>query len=201
MIPQEGIIKFMFDWKKKPLPRTVEISELISYRNKLYNIGLIGADKEGIGFGNISVLIKSSGEFVISASDTGRIKSARRFHFSLVHSVSAKYNFVSCTGMKPASSESMTHDIFYKLSPEIKCVIHVHSSKLWKKLMNKVPTTSKNISYGTPEMAYDIKRLWTQHDLKEKKILVMKGHKNGLIVFGDSIKSAYNTLLFFINGY
>jgi len=201
MIPNEGVIKFKFDWKKEPLPRSVDISELISYRNKLYNIGLIGADKEGIGFGNISVLIKPSGEFVISASDTGRIKSARRFHFSLVQSVSIKDNFVSCIGMKPASSESMTHDIIYKLSPEVKSVLHVHSFRLWKKLMNKVPMTSKNISYGTSEMAYDIKRLWTQHDLKEKKILVMKGHTNGLIVFGDSLKSAYNTLLFFIHGY
>ena len=201
MIPNEGVIKFKFDWKKEPLPRSVDISELISYRNKLYNIGLIGADKEGIGFGNISVLIKPSGEFVISASDTGRIKSARRFHFSLVQSVSIKDNFVSCIGMKPASSESMTHDIIYKLSPEVKSVLHVHSFRLWKKLMNKVPMTSKNISYGTSEMAYDIKRLWTQHDLKEKKILVMKGHKNGLIVFEDSLKLEYKTLLFFINGY
>ena len=201
MNPHEGVIKFKFDWKKKPLPRSLDISELISYRNKLYNLGLIGADKDGIGFGNISVLLKPQSGFVISASDTGKIKSARRYHFSLVHSVSTKNNFVSCTGMKPASSESMTHDIIYKLSPEIKSVIHVHSIKLWKKLLNKVPMTADNIFYGTPEMAYEIKRLWSQHELKEKKILVMKGHKNGLVVFGDSTKSAFNTLISFKKRY
>jgi L-ribulose-5-phosphate 4-epimerase len=101
--------------------------------------------------------------------------------------------------MKVASSESMTHNIIYNLSTEIKCVIHVHNLRLWKKLLNKVPTTAKNISYGTPEMANDIKRLWKNYDLKNKKILVMAGHKGGLVIFGESIESAYNLLMEYFN--
>lgn len=194
---QEGVIKFNYEWKKKSLPSSLNIRELISIRNKLHRHGLIGADKDGIGYGNISTLYKPSGEFIISGSDTGRIKTARKYHFSIVHSVSAKRNFVSCSGMKASSSESMTHDIIYKLSPEIKCVIHVHNLKLWNKLLGKVPTTPKNTFYGTPKMAYEVKRLWKKKDLKEKKILVMGGHKEGLIIFGESIKSAYNLLMDF----
>ena len=195
MNEQEGVIKFNYKWEKKPLPSSLDIHELVSYRNKLYKHKLIGADKDGIGYGNISVMHKPAGTFIISASDTGSIKTASKYHFSLVHSVSAKKNFVSCSGMKPASSESMTHDIIYKLSPEIKCVIHVHSLKLWNKLLNKVPTTPKSILYGTPELAYEVKRLWEKKDLKEKRILVMGGHKEGLIVFGESIAAAYNLLM------
>ncbi len=195
----EGVIKFIYYWKKKPLPSNLNFSELVTYRNKLFGNGLIGADKNGNSYGNISALYKSSNKFIISGSDTGKIKSARKYHFSLVHSVDVKKNFVSCTGMKVASSESMTHNIIYNLSPGIKSVIHVHNLKLWKKLLNKVPTTAKNIHYGTPEMAFNIKHLWVQSDLKEKKILVMSGHKGGLVVFGNNIESSYNLLMEYIN--
>lgn len=191
---KEGIIKFKYKWNMKPLPSSLDIHELISYRNKLYGLGLIGVDKEGIGYGNISVLHNPTGSFIISASDTGRIKVARKFHFTIVHSVSSIKNFVSCTGMKPASSESMTHDVIYKLSTDIKCVIHIHNLKLWKRLFNKVPTSSANIPYGTPEMALEVKRLWLKTNLKEKKFLVMGGHKEGLIIFGNNIESVFNLL-------
>lgn len=191
----EGVIKFNYKWIKKPLPDTLNTGKLVTYRNKLYGYGLIGADKYGIGFGNISVLYKSSGKFIISGSDTGKIKTVRKHHFSLIHSVDVNNNFVSCTGMKVASSESMTHSIIYNLSSKIKCVIHVHNLRLWKKLINKVPTTDKRVSYGTPEMVYEIKRLWINSDLKKKKIIVMAGHKSGIIVFGESVESAYNLLM------
>jgi ribulose-5-phosphate 4-epimerase/fuculose-1-phosphate aldolase len=194
----EGVIKFNYDWKKKSLPASINISKLIKYRNKLYTYGLIGADKCGVGYGNISASYKA-GKFIVSGSDTGRIKSLRKYHFCLVNSVNVKKNFVSCAGMKAASSESMTHYIIYNLSTEIKCVIHIHNLRLWKKLLNKVPTTAMNVSYGTREMAIDIKRLWNNSDLKEKKILVMHGHKGGLVVFGKSIEDTYGFLRYYLS--
>ena len=191
---KEGVIKFHLDWKKKLLPENVNISELVMFRNMLASRGLIGSDKNGIGYGNISVREKS-GKFIISGSGTGKVKSARKFHFTLVNDADIGRNTVVCSGLYPASSESITHYMIYKLSDDIKCVIHVHNMKLWKKLINRVPTTSEKITYGTPEMAYDIRRLWNKSGLKEKKILVMAGHEGGLIVFGESIKEAYNILM------
>ena len=32
---KEGVIKFNYDWKKKPLPASLDIGELVKYRNKL----------------------------------------------------------------------------------------------------------------------------------------------------------------------
>ncbi|MFZ4591856.1 MAG: class II aldolase/adducin family protein [Ignavibacteria bacterium] len=269
---KEGVIKFKYELKKKALSASLDIGELVKYRNKLrccterflpqssqstqrrdflglemkdekinkgmergFSMdkrflpqssstaadsqrrdflgleirkdnselpvyGLIGADENGVGYGNISVRYKTSRQFIISASDTGKIKRARRFHFTMVNSVDIKKNFVSCTGMRAASSESMTHDIIYNLSSGIKCVIHVHNRRLWKKLLNKVPTTSKSISYGTSEMANDIRRLWVNSDLKEKRILVMAGHEGGLVVFGESIEEAYSLIMEYFNG-
>ncbi|MCX6158741.1 MAG: class II aldolase/adducin family protein [Ignavibacteriae bacterium] len=197
---KEGVIKFNYDWKKKALPASLDIGELVRYRNKLFSYGLIGADENGIGFGNISVRYMSSGKFNISASNTGKIKRAGKYHFTMVNSVDVKKNFVSCTGMMVASSESMTHDIIYNLSSGIKCVIHVHNLRLWKKFLNKVPTTSKTISYGTPEMANDIRRLWVKSDLKEKRILAMAGHEGGLVVFGESLEEAYSLIMKYFNG-
>lgn len=195
---KDGVIKYNCEWKKKPLPENLNISELIKYRNKLYTHGLIGSDKNGIGYGNISTRYNPTGKFIISASATGNLKSARKLHFTLVNSVDTKKNFVSCTGMKAASSESMTHSIIYTLSPNIKSVIHIHNLRLWKKLLNKVPTTTKDITYGTPEMGNDIKRLWLTSELKQKKIIIMSGHKTGIIVFSESIASAYNLLMEYI---
>jgi ribulose-5-phosphate 4-epimerase/fuculose-1-phosphate aldolase len=195
---KEGIIKFQLDWKKKPLPKNLNLSELVMFRNMLAAHGLISSDKNGIGYGNISVL-KKPGVFIISGSGTGLVKSARKFHFTLVKNADVKKNLIACTGLYPASSESITHYMIYKLSPAVKSVIHVHNMSLWNKLLKKVPATSERITYGTQEMAYEIRRLWNKSGLKEKKILIMGGHEGGLIVFGESIKEAYNLLMGYYN--
>ena len=61
--------------------------------------------------------------------------------------------------------------------------------------MYKVSTTEKNVSYGTPEMAKEIIRLFKQDNLIDKKILVMSGHEEGIISFGANLEEAANILL------
>lgn len=74
----EGYIKYQSDWiKSTPLPYTA-IQELNFWRAKLYQLGLLGAYANGIGFGNISQRWGTQdGLFVISGSTTGN-RSARR---------------------------------------------------------------------------------------------------------------------------
>lgn len=194
---KEGVIKFNLIWKKKPIPASVNISEIVIYRNKLYRLGLIGVTKQGIGFGNISIFNKDIGKIIISGSGTGDIKRANRNHFSIIDSVSTRTNTVKCSGLHAASSESITHYTIYRLSKKINCVIHIHNSELWKKLKNILPSTNKDAAYGTPEMSYEIKRLWKETDLKKKKIIVMKGHKDGIISFGENLNEAVNILNYF----
>ena len=71
-------------------------------------------------------------------------------------------------------------------------------NQLWERLINKIPTTSPEAEYGTPEIARDIIRLFKETDVKEKKILVMGGHKEGIISFGKDLDEAGNVLLSYL---
>jgi hypothetical protein len=66
---------------------------------------------------------------------------------------------------------------------------------LWTALLNQAPTSSKAVDYGTPEMAYEIARLFKVTDVRTRKILVMAGHKGGILVFGRNLEEAFGVLM------
>src|SRR5258707_13973147 len=70
-------------------------------------------------------------------------------------------NWLRYEGAAIPSSESLTHASIYQSNSTISAVIHCHDSVLWRTLLDRVPTTSKPVPYGTPEMAYEIMRLFT----------------------------------------
>ena len=49
--------------------------------------------------------------------------------------------------------------------------------------------------YGTPEMAYEIARLFDTTDLRSREILVMGGHESGIVTFGKNLKDAFEVLM------
>jgi hypothetical protein len=49
--------------------------------------------------------------------------------------------------------------------------------------------------YGTSEMAYEIIRLFEIRDVRSKKILVMAGHRGGIVAFGKDLEDAFNVLM------
>jgi hypothetical protein len=63
--------------------------------------------------------------------------------------------------------------------------------KLWKTLLHKVPTTPEKVEYGTPEMAYAVRGLFDNIDVRKKKIFVMAGHEGGVVAFGIDLRSAF----------
>jgi L-ribulose-5-phosphate 4-epimerase len=191
---KEGVIKFRCDWKKRIIPADEGIDELIKCRNKLFIIGFVGVYDNGIGYGNVSIRIGRSNKFVITGSQTGKVKRISRSNLAIVEKVDIVRNYLKCKGKYPASSESISHHMLYKLSKKINAVIHIHNLRLWKKYLNKFPTTIKKISYGTVELGNDIKRLWNSGKLKKEKILIMGGHKEGIIVFGENLDEAMKTM-------
>jgi hypothetical protein len=63
----EGYIKFKCNLiKDKPLPMAA-LSEINQWRNKLYQVGLIGAYADGIGYGNISIRSDNNLSFPVPA--------------------------------------------------------------------------------------------------------------------------------------
>ncbi len=190
----EGYIKFNCIWKKcKPVAKT-KLTQLNHWRTKLFSLGLIGAYDNGVGFGNISVRDQEN-KFIITGSATGNLPNLSQEHYVLVDTYNIEENSLVCIGPIKASSESLSHAAIYDTSKNTHAVIHVHNFTLWKNLLDKIPTTKKNVAYGTPEMANEIKRLFRETNVSEEKIIVMAGHEEGIISFGKDLYEAGEILL------
>ncbi len=191
---EEGYIKFNCTRIEGEVGSDEIIEKMNTVREKLHSLELIGVLPDGIGFGNISVRTNAM-EFLITGSSTGGIKSLNRKHYSLVTEYNIHQNSLTCIGHVNASSESLTHAMIYECSPETNAVIHVHSGDLWKKLMNKVPTTSADAAYGTSEIADEIRRLFDNLEVQKEKIIIMGGHSDGIISFGKNPVEALEIIL------
>ena len=190
---EEGI-KFECRWlDEKPLEYKW-LKELNTWRSKLFSAGLIGVYPDGIGYGNMSIRFQRS-KFIITGTATGKLLRLNSKHYTVVKSFNLEKNRLLCEGPIKASSESLTHAVLYECSPDVNAVFHVHNREMWQKLMNKVPSTKKNIEYGTVEMAREIQRLYRETNLFQEKILVMAGHEEGIIAFGKNCDEAGEKLL------
>ncbi len=191
---QEGYIKFNCHWKEAGPVSHDHTRKINIWRDKLYALGLIGVYDDGIGFGNISMRYQRN-TFIITGSATGGLKQLNENHFTLVTDYNLEQNSLECKGPIIASSESLTHAALYESAPEIQAVIHIHNLEMWKRLINRVPTTRTDAEYGTPEMALEIKRLFRETHVGQEKILVMAGHEEGIITFGKDMNEAGEVLL------
>jgi hypothetical protein len=192
----EGYIKFNCIWDQaKVLFPTSEYRQLEKARSELFALGLIGAYPNGIGFGNISARSKDAASFMISGSATGGFSTLMPEDYALVTGYNIAQNTIFCTGLIQASSESLTHAAIYQVIPHVGAVIHVHCLWLWEKLMGKYPTTAAGIEYGTPEMAQAVGQLASNIKDDEEKIIVMGGHREGILAFGHHVKDAIEPLI------
>ena len=197
----EGYIKFRADWKKAPPLPKEKLKELNYWRQVMYRHHLIGACENKIGFGNISQRWNEGVFFAISGSATGNFPLLNEMHYALVNGFDLNENTLTCEGPIIASSESMSHAVIYQECPEVNGVIHVHHLDMWKKLLHKIPTTDKTATYGSPEMALSIIDLLKNTDLKNRKIFVMEGHREGIFAFGENLKEAASVILDFFKKY
>lgn len=191
----EGYIKYSCHWVNTPSVTSAEIVELNQCRNQLYQLGLIGQYDNGIGFGNLSIRDILPDNFIISGTQTGGMPHLKAQHYTKVTEFDWHKNFVSCRGLIKASSETLTHAAIYCANPQVNGVVHVHHLPLWQQLIDRVPTTAGNCAYGTPAMAEEIMRLCEQATTKQQKIIVMSGHREGIITFGSTLTEATKILL------
>ncbi|GET32881.1 hypothetical protein PbJCM13498_17440 [Prolixibacter bellariivorans] len=196
MSQEEGYIKFNCHWNQQTVnfpPKAIE--QLNHWRSKLYQQQLIGIYPDGIGFGNISVRLNKDNQFIVTGSATGQLVETTMEHYARVDSFRIDTNEVWCTGQVRASSESLSHAIVYQTLREVNAVVHVHDIKRWEKWKNVLPTTAETTAYGTPEMAMEISRLLAVPENREKGILIMGGHREGMLAFGKSLEEACGILL------
>ena len=194
--PAEGSVKFAchLTLAEIVIPDAL-FHPLNHWRNLLHEKGLIGAYPDGIGYGNISVRVPGSGCFYISGTATGAIQVLEMIHFALVERSDSEHNALWCKGQINASAESMSHAAIYEAAPDSQAVVHIHNRQLWEKYKGVLPTTSEEIEYGTPAMAAEIRRMVATPELAEGRILVMGGHEEGIISFGNTVGEAARVVL------
>lgn len=187
----EGYIKFNCIWQRDSisLPQETYL-QLEAARSALYALGLIGMYPDGIGFGNISARIEKVDSFIITGSATGGRPRLEPSDYAMVTNFQFNENTVFCTGLTKASAESLTHAAVYQSLPDVGAVVHVHCLWLWERCLNEYATTSPEIEYGTPEMAEAVGKLALEVYAGKENIIVMGGHREGILTFGKSLMEA-----------
>jgi L-ribulose-5-phosphate 4-epimerase len=191
---ETGWIKFTCELVPVEIRTFAGFAELNEYRRKLLELGLIGADANGVGFGNLSIRDGATPRFYITGSATGGISELLPSHYARVVAYDFARNWLQCEGNTVASSESLTHAAVYESEPASGAVIHCHDRRLWAALLEEVPATPKGIEYGTPEMAYAVRDLLKLTDVKSRKIFAMAGHEGGVVAFGRDVGEAFGVL-------
>jgi L-ribulose-5-phosphate 4-epimerase len=171
------------------------LAELNASRRKLLQLRLIGVDANGIGFGNLSIRDRGTNNFCITGSATGGKPELTLADCARVVAYDFEQNWLRYQGTAIPSSESLTHAAVYESDANARSVIHCHDSKVWAALLNQAPTSSKAVDYGTPEMAYEVTRLFKATDVQSRKILVMAGHEGGILAFGKDLEEAFVVLM------
>ena len=187
-------VKFTYERARPDIAPFDALAELNACRRKLLELRLIDVDSNGVGFGNLSVRDGVSGNFYITGSATGGLPELTPTDCVRVVVYDFARNWLRYEGAAIPSSESLTHAAIYESDPTISAVIHCHDSVLWQTRLDRVPTTSKAIAYGTPEMVYEIMRLFTVSDVRSREIFVMAGHEGGIVTFGKNLEDAFDVL-------
>jgi L-ribulose-5-phosphate 4-epimerase len=188
-------VKFTYQRARPDIAPFEALAELNACRRKLLELRLIGVDSNGVGFGNLSVRDGVTGNFYITGSATGGLPELTPADCVRVVAYDFARNWLRYEGAAIPSSESLTHAAIYQSDPTISAVIHCHDSVLWRTRLDCVPTTSKRIAYGTPEMAYEIVRLFTVSDVRSREIFVMAGHEGGIVTFGKNFEDAFEVVM------
>ncbi len=89
----------------------------------------------------------------------------------------------------------MTHAAIYELDSNIGAIVHVHSGSLWRRLIDRLPTTAADVAYGTPQMANEFRRLFRDTEFRRTGLAVMAGHEEGILSFGTNLEEAATKVL------
>ena len=195
----DGVIKYSIEHQTENTPPFSGYEELEALRTRLFTLGLIG-EKDGIGYGNLSMRHEGPKSFFITATQTGRKYTLSREYYTYISDYDFSNFKVISQGTHKPSSEALSHAMIYAIDDRISTVIHIHSLALWKfmKAKNNLATTAE---YGTAEMVEEIAGLYINLDPIMNNAFVMKGHEEGIITFGRSVEEAESALYAIMQAY
>lgn len=198
MAEAEGVIKYRLDYAAGPAPAADDaFARLRAWRDVLHRLALVGQTPEryaGYGYGNVSA--RNAAGFVISGTQTGGPARLEADGYAQVTACDVARNAITATGPVKPSSEALTHGAVYALSPDISCVLHVHSPDIWTAAPALgLPATAADVPYGTPAMAAAVATLYATTDLPRVGVFTMRGHEDGVVAFGADADDAGRRLV------
>lgn len=189
----DGIIKYNFDFQLSQSLTESQFFEIEEIRVRLFALGLIGVD-DGIGYGNISQRVDKN-SFVITGTQTGHLKKLNANHYSMIEEYDDKEFYLKSSGSIKPSSEALTHGTIYNLSDDIGAVIHIHSKRVWRFMLDSDYLKTAVVEYGSIEMIDEVNRIFSDiYPLNNPKF-VMAGHEDGVMVFAKNLSEAEVVLL------
>lgn len=207
--PAEGVTRFEVEHEHRMLEARVhgETARVLSaWREVLARLGLVGRDParyQGLGYGNLSARLAPFGDvgrgrrrFLVTGSQTGGLAELTLEHYCVVERYDLALNRVASLGPVRPSSESLTHGAIYDVAPAVRFVLHGHAPEIWRHASSLgLPLTRREVANGTPEMAFEVQRLYRESQLSTTGILVMGGHEDGVLAFASSPDQAGETLV------
>ena len=199
MAGTEGVIKFQCDFTPAPALPHAQIAELNAWRRIMYLTALIGQDPArygGYGFGNISCRLDAVEDdarqhpFAITGTQTGGKADLTAADYVVVTACYPAENRLVAHGPLQPSSESLTHGTIYAADSRILWVVHAHSPDIWRHAAALGLPMTRDVPYGTPEMAAEVQRLFVESDLPQQRIFGMAGHEDGIVTFGRTAEEA-----------
>jgi L-ribulose-5-phosphate 4-epimerase len=196
-LSETGTVKFVAERSKSHLDSFDRLEELNLYRARIRDLGLLGVDENGIGFGNISLRDQTTSAFYITGSNTAHKTQLVLKDCARVTRCFLAKNCLLYEGETLPSSESLTHAAIYETRPLVGAIIHGHDAKLWSFLLREGLATPADAEYGTPEMAEAVKELFRIEFPSggPGNAFAMSGHHGGVIIFGRNLSAAYDALL------
>ena len=209
MTLQEGVVKYRAKHREAPVPRWAfpTVRALSAWRWILRRLELVGQDGVrygGAAWGNVSARLPpwhdgARRPFLVSATQTGGVVDAGPEHFAVVQRCDVGQGLVESEGPLPPSSEAMTHTALYGVDAQLRFVFHAHAPDIWRHARRlELPCTPEGVEYGTSEMAFAVERLLAQRRAREARTLVMLGHEDGVISFGETPDEAGEAMLRFL---
>lgn len=186
-------LKFHYKSCGRELTAFPGFEELNAGRQELRRLGLLGVDEGGVGFGNVS--LRDGATFYITGAGTGALPTLRLKDYAKVVAWDFERHWLRYEGQVIASAESLTHAAVYSMDAEVGAVVHGHDEALWRSLTRKGPATAADVTYGTPEMAREVGRLFRKSEVRTGKVFAMAGHKDGVIAFGGNFQQALAALM------
>lgn len=204
----DGVIKFTAEHRFESLGEEVAskvLDSLQAWRHILYRLDFVGQDPDrydGAGFGNMSARVSSDGgvlggrAFLVTGTQTGAQPRLDLSDYCVVEKYDTNRNRVESKGETMPSSESLTHGAVYDLDPAIRFVFHGHIPRVWRQAESLgIPISRPEVAYGTPDMAQEMARLYSESSLGDMRIMAMGGHEDGVLSFGEDADQAGSALV------